>query len=427
VAREDMVMASQEELKRLYVVRKVQEKLIKQVEAGEILGLSSRQVRRIGKRVGIEGSRGVIHRSRGRCSNRAFAGSVKDRVIELYREKYGEFGPTLAAEKLLEGDGIELSEETLRGWLLGSGDWERRRRRRGHRQWRERKGHCGEMVQMDGSHHGWLEGRGPECVLMGYIDDATGRGFGRFYEYEGTLPAMDSFGRYIQRYGIPVKVYLDKHTTYKSNGKPTLEEELAGIEPLSEFERALKELGVEVIHAHSPQAKGRIERFFGTLQDRLVKEMRLRGIQSIEEANLYLEEYWPEFNRKFAVDPKEKGDLHRPVPRGLKLDNVLCIQVKRALRNDFTVAYNRRLYQVEDSIRASNVMVYEGLDGSIRLKYKGRLLKIREIASRPLAKRNEPIRLIPKKRYVPPKGHYYRNFTYGKGKSITRLAVTSQS
>ena len=411
----------------MHVFRKVQEKLLKQVEAGEILGLSSRQVRRIVKRVGIEGARGVIHRSRGRCSNRAYPDRVKDRVVELYREKYGGFGPTLAAEKLFEGDGIELSEETLRGWLLGSGDWKKRRRRRGHRQWRERKGHCGEMVQMDGSHHGWLEGRGPECVLMGYIDDATGRGFGRFYEYEGTLPAMDSLGRYIQRYGIPLKVYLDKHTTYKSNGKPTVEEELTGSEPLSEFERALKELGVEVIHAHSPQAKGRVERFFRTLQDRLVKELRLRGLGSIEEANLFLEEYWPQFNRQFAVAPKEKEDFHRSVPRGLKLDEVLCIQVKRALRNDFTVAYNRRLYQVEDSIHASKVMVYEGLDGSIRLKHKGRTLRIREIASRPPAERNESVRLIPKKRYIPPKGHYYRNFIYGRGKSLTNLALSSQS
>jgi transposase InsO family protein len=427
VAREDMIMASQEELRRLHVIRKVQEKVIRQVKAGEILSLSVRQIRRMVKRVRGEGDRGVIHRSRGRSSNRAFPGKNKDRVIELYREKYEGFGPTLAAEKLLEGDRIELSEETLRGWLIESGDWKKSRKRRGHRQWRERKEHCGEMVQMDGSHHDWLEGRGPACVLMGYIDDATGRGFGRFYEYEGTLPAMDSFRRYIQRYGIPLKVYLDKHTTYKSNGKPTLEEELAGIEPLREFERALKELGVEVIHAHSPQAKGRIERFFGTLQDRLVKEMRLRGIKSIEEANLFLEEYWSEFNRKFAVDPKEKEDLHRPVPRGLKLDDVLCIKVKRALRNDFTVAYNRRLYQVEDSIRASNVMVHEGLDSSIRLKYKGRLLKIREIASRPPAERNEPLRLTPKERYVPPKGHYYRNFTFGRGKSISRLAVASQS
>jgi transposase InsO family protein len=427
MAREDMIMASQEELKRLHVIRKVLEGMIRQVKAAGILSLSCRQIRRLAERVKGEGDRGIVHQSRGKLSNRRFDDKVKARAIKLYRERYKGFGPTLAAEKLLEGQRIQVSDETLRKWLMGSGDWKKARKKGVHRQWRERKEHCGEMVQMDGSHHDWLEGRGPACVLMGYIDDATGRGFGRFYEYEGTLPAMDSFWRYIQRSGIPLKVYLDKHTTYKSNGKPTLEEELAGIEPLSEFERALKELGVEVIHAHSPQAKGRIERFFGTLQDRLVKEMRLRGIQSLEEANLFLEEYWPKFNQKFAVDAKEKENLHRSVPRGLKLDDVFCIQAKRALRNDFTVAYNRRLYQVEDSIRASNVMIHEGLDGSIRLKDKGRLLKIREIASRPPAEKKEPVLLAPKKRYVPPQGHYYRNFTFGKGKSITKLAIASPS
>jgi hypothetical protein len=426
VAREDMMMASQEELKRLHIIWKVLERAMKQVRAAEILSLSCRQIRRLAKRVKGEGDRGVVHQSRGKPSNRRIDNKVKTRAIKLYQERYKGFGPTLAAEKLWEGQKIRVSDETLRGWLIESGDWKKRRKRRGHRQWRERKGHCGEMVQMDGSHHDWLEGRGPGCVLMGYIDDATGRGYGRFYEYEGTVPAMDSFRRYIQRYGIPLKVYLDKHTTYKSNGKASLEEELAGVEPLSEFERALKELGVEVIHAHSPQAKGRVERFFGTLQDRLVKEMRLRGIRSIEEANLFLGEYWPEFNRRFGVDPKEKEDLHRAVPRGLKLEDILCIQGKRVLRNDFTVAYNRRLYQVEDSIRASEVMVYEGWDGSIRLKHKGRILKIREIATRPLAEKREPVRPKPKERYVPPKGHQYRNFIFGKGKPITGLAVASQ-
>jgi hypothetical protein len=426
VAREDMMMASQEELKRLHIIWKVLERAMKQVRAAEILSLSCRQIRRLAKRVKGEGDRGVVHQSRGKPSNRRIDNKVKTRAIKLYQERYKGFGPTLAAEKLWEGQKIRVSDETLRGWLIESGDWKKRRKRRGHRQWRERKGHCGEMVQMDGSHHDWLEGRGPGCVLMGYIDDATGRGYGRFYEHEGTVPAMDSFRRYIQRYGIPLKVYLDKHTTYKSNGKASLEEELAGVEPLSEFERALKELGVEVIHAHSPQAKGRVERFFGTLQDRLVKEMRLRGIRSIEEANLFLGEYWPEFNRRFGVDPKEKEDLHRAVPRGLKLEDILCIQGKRVLRNDFTVAYNRRLYQVEDSIRASEVMVYEGWDGSIRLKHKGRILKIREIATRPLAEKREPVRPKPKERYVPPKGHQYRNFIFGKGKPITGLAVASQ-
>lgn len=425
MARGDMIMASQEELKRLHVIRKVLERAMKQVRAAEILRLSCRQVRRLVKRVKGEGDRGIVHRSRGKPSNRRIDEKVKSRAIKFYQERYKGFGPTLAAEKLLEGQRIQVSEETLRGWLIESGDWKKGRKRRGHRQWRERKEHCGELVQVDGSHHDWLEGRGPGCVLMGYIDDATGRGFGRFYGYEGTWPAMDSFRRYIQRYGIPLRVYLDKHTTYKSSGKPSLEEELAGIEPLSEFERALQELGVEVIHAHSPQAKGRVERFFGTLQDRLVKEMRLRGIGSLEEANLFLEEYWPAFNRRFAVDSKAKGDLHRPVPRGLKLGDVLCIQGKRALRNDFTVAYHRRLYQVEDPIRASEVMVYEGLDGSIRLKHKGRLLKVHEIATRPLTERREPVRPQPKERYVPPRGHRYRNFIFGKGKPFTGSAVAS--
>ena len=239
MAREDIIMASSEELKRLHVIRKVLERVIRQVNAGEILSLSVRQIGRIVKRVKAEGDGGIVHKCRGKPSNRRLGDKVKARAIKLYRERYKGFGPTLAAEKLLEGQRIKVSDETLRKWLMGSGDWKKARKKGVHRQWRERKEHYGEMVQMDGSHHDWLEGRGSGCVLMGYIDDATGRGHGRFYEYEGTLPAMDSFRRYIQRYGIPLKVYLDKHTTYKSNGQPTLEEELAGMEPLSEFERAL--------------------------------------------------------------------------------------------------------------------------------------------------------------------------------------------
>ncbi len=416
MAREDMIMASQEELKRLQVIRKVEEKVIKQVEAGEILCLSLRQVGRIVKRVKAEGAGGVIHRSRGRSSNRAFADEVKVRALELYREKYAGFGPTLAAEKLLERDGMELSKETLRGWLMESGDWKKRRKRRGHRQWRERKGHLGEMVQMDGSHHDWFEGRGAEGVLMGYIDDATGQAYGRFYGYEGTMPALDSFRGYIRRRGIPLSVYLDKHTTYKSPANPTIEEQLEGIEPLSEFERALRELGVEVIHAHSAQAKGRIERLFGTLQDRLVKEMRLRGIKSLEEANGFLEEYWPIYNRKFAVQARGKGDLHRGLPKGLKLNNILCVKATRALRNDFTVAYHKKLYQIEDEIRAGQVKVHERPDGSIVILSKDRSLKYREILTRPVKERSEPVRIGPKKVTIPPKDHYWRNFKFGKGR-----------
>ncbi len=426
MAGEDIIMASQGELKRLYVIRKVLERVIKQVKAAEVLSLSSRQVRRVVKRVKGEGDRGIVHKSRGRPSNRRFADKVKERVIKLYRERYKGFGPTLACEKLFERNGMKVSEETLRKWLMGSGDWEKVRKKGVHREWRERKESSGEMVQMDGSHHDWLEGRGPKCVLMGYIDDATGNGFGRFYDYEGTIPAMDSFRHYIKRNGIPLSVYLDKHTTYRSPAKPSIEEELEGVGPLSEFERALEELGVEVIHANSPQAKGRVERFFGTLQDRLVKEMRLREIQTLEEANLFLDQYWPLYNRKFAVSPKGKGDLHRDLPRGLNLDQVLCVKAGRALRNDFTVAYSKKLYQIEDPIRASKVIVHERLDGSIAITYKDRFLKFREIATRPVKEKKQPVRLVPKKTYIPPKNHYWRNFKFGKGRYDPRISTGSR-
>ena len=411
-----MVMFRQEELKRLHVIRKVLEKVVKQVEAARILSLSYRQIQRCVQRVKVEGDKGIVHKSRGRASNRRLADKVKERVIKLYQKRYQGFGPTLAAEKLLERHGLQVSDETLRKWLVVSGDWKKVRRKGVHRQWRERKEHLGEMVQMDGSHHDWFEGRGSECVLMGYIDDATGEAFGRFYEYEGTMPAMDSFRRYIQRSGIPLSVYLDKHSTYKSPAKPTIEEELQGIEPLSEFERALQELGVEVIHAHSPQAKGRIERLFGTLQDRLVKEMGLRGIETLEEANRFLEEYWTIYNRKFAVQARGKGDLHRSLPRGLNLDNILCVKAGRALRNDFTVAYNKKLYQIEDPIRAGQVKVHERPDGSIVILSKDRSLKYREILTRPVKEKKEPVRIGPKKTTIPPKDHYWRNFKFGKGR-----------
>jgi hypothetical protein len=187
------------------------------------------------------------------------------------------------------------------------------------------------MVQIDGSHHAWFEDRGDPCVLMGYSDDATGDVFGGFYDYEGTMPAMDSFKRYIQKRGLPLKVYLDKHSTYKSTAKATIEEQLEGVGPLSEFERALKELGVEVSHAHSPQAKGRIERLFRTFQDRVIKEMRLRGIKTIEEGNRFLEQYLPLYNKRFSVRPREKDDVHRPLPMGIDLNAILCIKTERTL------------------------------------------------------------------------------------------------
>jgi len=429
MAEEDMIMVRQRELKRLHVIEKVQEGMIKQVEAAEILSLSGRQIRRIVKRIRDEGSRGIIHRSRGRASNRRISEKIKERVIDLYRSQYKDFGPTLASEKLLERNGIRINDETLRMWLLGTGDWKKVRRRRRHRQWRERKRHAGEMVQMDGSHHDWFEGRGPWCVLMGYIDDATGTVFGRFYGYEGTIPAMDSCKRYLRKYGLPLSVYVDRYKTYKSTAKPSLEDELNDRESLSDFERALKELGVQVKHANSPQAKGRIERLFGTLQDRLVKEMRLRGIKTIEQANVFLEEYLAIYNRRFSVKSWERDDLHRPLERGVDLDGILCIKTERTLRNDFTVAHNKKLYQVEDHLRGSKVMVQDRLDGSLVMTYKGQRLRFKEIPARPPKEHPEqPLRVRVRKPPIPPPDHpWRRSFKFGIHRYEPRRPLESQT
>ena len=242
---------------------------------------------------------------------------------------------------------------------MEEGEWKKHRKRKAHRQWRERKDHYGEMLQMDGSHHDWFEGRGPKCVLMGYIDDATGSVYGRFYEYEGTIPAMDSFKRYSTKYGLPMSVYLDKHTTYKSWVR---RDDFQETEPMSQFGRALQELGVRKLHAHSPQAKGRIERLFNTFQDRLVKEMRLRGVSTIDEANTFLASYLPVYNQRFCVTPKKEENLHRKV--SVDLDTVLCIKTERTLKNDHTIQYDGKLYQIDGRIRAKRVMVEELIDGS---------------------------------------------------------------
>jgi transposase-like protein len=421
-------MMTQKELRRLHIIHKVLEGEIKQTEGSRILCLSERQVRRIVKRVRDIGDKGIVHKSRSKASNRRYCSGRKERVLQLYRERYRGFGPTLYSEKLYEAEGLRISDETLRLRLIESGEWKKKRKRKAHRQWRQRKDHIGEMVQIDGSHHDWLEGRGPWCVLMGYIDDATGTIFGRFYDYEGTMPAMDSIKRYIERHGIPQSIYLDRHSTYKSTGKPTIEEELNGTGPMSEFERAMRELGVKVIHANSPQAKGRIERLFNTLQDRLVKEMRLKGINKIEDANRFLTTYIPSHNKRFAVSPQGKADLHRKPPKGINLDGILCIKAKRVLRGDFTISYNRRLYQVEDNIRAKKVIVEQRIDGSMVLTYKGNPVKFKEIETRP--KKAEKEKAIftnracasrtqtGRKTSRPSPDHPWRRFKYGRQKNV---------
>ena len=411
MAGKDIIMATQKELKALYVIRKAIEKVITQKEAAKVVDLTERQVRRKVKRVREDIDKGIIHRLRGKPSNRSMPDKIKNNALMLFRAKYPDFGPTLASEKLFERDKIKVNDETLRLWLIEAGIPYRKRKKRPHRQWRERKKCYGQMTQMDGSEHDWFEGRGPKCVLMGYIDDATGIPFGRFHAYEGTIPAMDSFKRYVKKRGIPLSIYLDKHTTYKSTKKQTIEEELANQEALSQFERALKELSVEVIHANSPQAKGRIERLFKTFQDRLIKEMRLANVCTIDQANAFLEKYLPVYAKRFAIKPAKRGNLHRPIPKGMDLDRILCIKTKRTLRNDFTVAHDKRLYQVLDDVRTKKVVVEDRIDGSVIIRHKDAELKFKKITGR-------PEKVAPKKKYefklkkvfIPPEDHPWRKF-----------------
>lgn len=410
MAGRDIIAMTQGELKRLHVIHKAIDKSITQVEAVGIIGVCLRQVQRIVRAVRTQGDKGVIHKGRGTHSNRALPRKIKEKALKLYNEKYPDFGPTLAAEKLFEINKIKLNDETLRLWLIEANIPYKKRKARVHRKWRQRKACFGEMVQIDGSHHAWFEGRGPECVFIGYIDDATGKPFGRFHPYEGTLPAMDSFKRYIKKYGIPASIYLDKHTTYKSTKKPTIEDELNNTEPLSQFARAVNELGVNVIYADSPQAKGRIERLFNTFQDRMIKEMRLKGIKTIKEANKFLIAYLPAYAKRFSVKPANDTNLHRPIPKGINLDKILCVKTTRTLRNDFTIAHNGKLYQIEDALVAKEVVVEERINGSMLITYKDTNLRFKEITVRPKNEQEKPLTLSPKKIYIPPKDHPWRKF-----------------
>ena len=415
MAEKDMITMSRQEAKRLYIIHQAMDQKITQSEAATLIDLSDRQIRRMIKRIRKEGNEGICHRSRGMISNHRIPKKIKNKTLKLFREQYKDFNLVHATEKLSEVHGITLSDETLRLWLNEAEIPYKKRKVKKHRQRRERRAHFGELVQIDGSHHDWFEGRGPVCVFMGYIDDATNTVHGCFYDYEGTMPAMDSMKRYIKRYGIPKSVYLDKHTTYKSWAEPTIEEQLNDQKPMSHFQKSLVALAIEAIHANSPQAKGRVERLFKTLQDRLVREMRLLGIKSVAEANEFLTTYLPKYNRRFAKPAASEADLHRPSLHSRELDRILCIKEERTVKNDFTIAYNCSLYQIEQATRAKKVTVEERLDGSLHITYKGQELRYREITKKPTEGTPEsPLLLRERKLWIPPADHPWKTLFLSK-------------
>lgn len=358
-----------------------------QAQAAELLGCSERQVRRLLRRYRSEGDAGLIHRSRGKPSNRRFSGEQREQVMGLVREHYPDFGPTLAAEELAEQHGLAVGRETLRGWMSEEGLWKPKPRKAIHRQWRERKACVGEMVQIDTSEHDWFEGRGPRAVLINLIDDATSRQFLRFFDADSSDTNMTLMRDYTARYGRPMAFYGDKASHFQVNRPASIEEDLEGLAPQTQIERALRELDITWIVAHSAQAKGRVERSFETAQDRLIKYMRTRGISDIETANRFLEEYYmPLVNRRFAVQPACDVDAHRGC-EGFELDAIFSHQQTRTVMADYTIQFNNERYQIlKDSAAPgmvrSKLIVEQRLDGSIWLRWRDRYLQFEKTIPR---------------------------------------------
>jgi transposase len=382
---------SQRELRRVEVLARVKSKELKVVDAASLVGVSYRQAKRLWKRYREEGAKGLRHRGAGRVSARAKPGKFRRRVMQLVREKYGEgegerLGPTLAAEHLASEDGMRMDAETLRRWMLAEGLWSRRRKRKPYRQRRERRRHFGELVQMDGSFHDWLEGRGPDGCLMNMTDDATSAVELRLGEEETIWAAANTLQAWIEKHGVPQALYVDWKNVYKR--APTQREQLRGEEPVTQFGRMCEKLGIEIIAAGSPQAKGRVERNHGTHQDRLIKKMRRKKIGTHPQANLYLQqEYLPEHNQRFRCAAAEAQDYHRRSPGAAELREVFRLETERMIGNDWVVRYDNRLFQVQAQSRKyapaqGKVVVCEWQDGTVEIEYRGRKLPWKEIFGR---------------------------------------------
>ncbi len=336
---------SKRERGRLAVMAGVKRGELTLVQASGLLGLGYRQTKRVWRRYQDQGDAGWVHRLRGKPSARRKSGKVRAAVLALYsEERYADFGPTLLAEHL-ERRGIAVDHETIRRWLLAEGKWMLRRRRQKHRQWRERKACLGELVQLDGSHHDWFEGRGQRCVLMVMVDDATNRVWAQFFEEETTQASYDVLAGWVKRQGLPRSLYVDRDSIYRCEGQPSIAEQLAGKAPQTQFGRAMAALGVKLILANSPQAKGRVERMNGVLQDRLVKELRLAGISDRDGGNQFLPKYLAGLNRQFERVAASALDAHQAVPRDL--NEVLSWEEERVVQRDWTVGCEGKWYQLD--------------------------------------------------------------------------------
>jgi hypothetical protein len=376
--KEDKVSLHQRELDTLKVLAAVRDGQRSQVEAAHLLGITPRHIRRLLRKIQDQGDAALAHGLRGRPSNRQTQADLRQRVLSAYRADFHDFGPTLACEKLADR-GLHISHETLRRWLMQEGLWQPHQRRQTHRQRRARRACFGELVQMDTSIHDWTEGRGESMVLVNMIDDATSRILSGFYLGETVEAHFDLLGQWLCRYGRPVALYTDRDSIFeyqsKGRGDP---------EGLTQFGRALQELDIGLILARSPQAKGRVERFFETAQDRWVKEMRLAGVKTRLQANALSHRLLiPQFNRRFTVPPASPSDAHRPLGPGHNLGAILSIQHQRVVANDYTVRFQNRIYQVGKPIypglRQGRVVIELRLEGSMAIRFGDKYLKFHEV------------------------------------------------
>jgi transposase len=379
----ERIALSQRERDRLRVLHEVQQKHLSQVAAAKRLKVTDRQVRRMLLRIREHGDGALVHGLRGRPSNRKLAGRFEQKVLARVGQRYADFGPTLAAEHLAK-DGLLVSRETLRRWMTKAAFWSPRRQRvKKIHVWRERRASFGELVMQDSSPFRWLEDRGPACQLIAVIDDATSRIHARFSAQDTTEENLRTFGGWVRRYGRPLAHYTDKNSIFRSYRAAEISEQLQGEGARSQFGRALQELGIEWIAAQSPQAKGRIERLFATLQDRLVKEMRLAGIASIQGANHFLEiHFLPEWEQRFTVAARNPRNAHRRLGREQHLEEILSVRVARKVAQDHTVSWDGNRWgllreEVCAGLRGAAVEIERRLDGSHWMRYRGRYLHLR--------------------------------------------------
>jgi len=424
------------ELDRLKVIHQVLQHKLTWLQAAAQLALSVRQVGRLCLRVRTEGHRGIIHRLRGQPSSHQLPTGCLPKALELVRRHYPDFGPTLATEKLRTRHQLVLSTETLRQGMIRAGLWTPRRKRLQHRAWRPRRSCLGELVQLDGSDHAWFEDRAPRCVLLLYVDDATSRLLdGEFVAVEDTRTLLRTTRTYLRGWGRPIAFYVDRDSIYRVNRQATIEEQLQDSAPLTQFTRAMTELGITVIPANSPQAKGRIERSFRTHQDRLVKELRLAQISDRETATRFLRQrYLPAHNAQFAVEPANPTDAHRPLLPTHDLEAICSIQTTRTVERDFTVRLKNQFFQVrpEQPVRVrpgDTVLLEQRLDGSVHLRAKGRYLAFEPIAKPParrprIAVTTAAVVMGPRRAYRPPRTHPWKAPSYS---AMLRRKAASQA